>query len=156
MIIVISQTVKSVQLPATFTAVLLAPLGEPLLPRGKEMLVLKDSKPQIHQEPLCVPPALSPAVRVLFSRKLLSAGLIFPLGLGMAAVSGGPDGSRSLGVKQEAELQDRLAEPTARLGLARRCDEELRRCFATTRGCVSEEGRHSSLGLLLQGGGCCC
>ena len=73
MIIVISQTVKSVRLPATFTAVLLAPLGEPLLPRGIETLVLKDSEPQIHQEPLCVPPAPSPAVRVLFSRKLLSA-----------------------------------------------------------------------------------
>ena len=99
MIIVISQTVKSVRLPATFTAVLLAPFEESLSPRGIEMLVLKDSKPQIHQEHLCVPPAPSPAVRVLFSRKLLSAGLIFLLSLGKAAVSSRPDGSRSLGVK---------------------------------------------------------
>lgn len=42
-------------------------------------------------------PAVSPVVRVLLSRKLLSAGLIFPLGRGVAAVSGRPGGAQDPG-----------------------------------------------------------
>ena len=58
------------------------------------MLVLGDTKPQMHQEPLVCAPCSFPSGQSAALKETVISRLIFPLGRGMAAVSGRPGGAQ--------------------------------------------------------------
>ena len=61
---------------------------------GIEMLVLGDTKPEMHQEPLVSAPCSFPGGQRAALKETVISRLIFPLGRGMAAVSGRPAGAQ--------------------------------------------------------------